>query len=956
MRALSSTVALVGRSPEVAALRGMIDRLAAGAGGACLIEGEPGVGKSRLLAESLEIASSHGLQVFAGAAEELERDRPFGALAQALDLDRAGDDPERAEITRLLSGSSLEHLPLGQLPELRFRVVDAIVTLVERLSAQGPVLLAVEDLHWADPSTLLALNHLVRHAAVNAVGFICTLRQSPASQELNRLAQAVADHGGMTLALEPLANEDVTAIATELLEAEPTADLLGQLAGAGGNPFYLTELLATLRYEDAIEISGGKARVREVKLPPSLRLIILRRLGFLPEDTLEVLRAASILGSTFSVTDLSLVLERSAIDLTAPLRTAVGAGVLGESGHRLQFRHDLVRDAIYFDLPLAVRTGLHLATGRALAASGAPASQVASHLALGASPGDADAVAWMRRAAQQAAPRAPTIAVELLEKALELTEPSDPQHDELLAEYVWGLAWSGRPADAQKLASELLDRPHDPSVGRALRHALGVVLWLEGRIAESQEQFEILLRDEDLPQTDRAIVLARLCLRRLLGGDFAGAEAAAREALVVGERSGYDLAACEALGALCWVTAARGDLHEGIEFGRRAIALAARKEADDTFIAPRLYPQSRVYLSTALVDADLLGEANEQLTEGRRLAEQQGADWALPVFHIGLGLCRYITGEWDDAVAELETAIGLAGEVGTRNGIVFGHSVLAHIALRRDDLAAAERAVVEAEHEIAVSGAAQYRVHWAMRARALLEEARGNAAGALGILNAAWALVTSVGMTIEHRELGPDIVRLALASGDRDRAREVVEAVEEIAPRAAVASARGAALRCRGLLDDDPEALAAAVGEYGSTSRLVDHAVVCEEAGTVFARAGRIGEATGYFDESLAIYERVGAQRDAARSEAALRGFGVRRGKRGKRTSAKAGWDSLTPTEFDVVRLAVQGLTNREIGQRLFVSRRTVETHLSHVFGKLALSTRVQLATEAARAGVGKAD
>jgi ATP/maltotriose-dependent transcriptional regulator MalT len=957
MRVVRQSPLLLGRAGDAATLDALLDEVSDGIGRVALIEGEAGIGKTSLLARVLESAAEREIVAFVAAAEELERDRPFGALAGALGLDRKSTDPERAEIGRLISGEAVPSLPLGQVPELRFRVIDAIISLIDGLSAAAPVLLAIEDLHWADPSTLLALHHVIRRETSHPVAIIGTLRPTPRSAELDRLVEIVSGGAGVHVQLSPLDPGAVAALTEQTVGAPPQQALLASLASAGGNPFYLTELLAALAEEGAISVAGGVARSREVVLPTSLRLIILRRLTFLSEDVLESLRVASVLGSSFTVSDLSVATGKPATELIPPVRHALSAGVLGEAGERLVFRHDLVRDAIYLDLPLAVRAALHLQVGRALAAADAPAAHVASHLALGASPGDADAVAWLRKAAQQAAPRAPTIALDLLEKALGLCLHDDPQRDEILAEYVWAHVWSGRPGDAESLARDLLVRDHDVAIGRALRHALGVVLWLEGKVADSQAQFESLLEDPDLPETDRSIVLARLCLRRLLSGDFRGAEEAALEAQASGERAGYDLAVAEALGALCWVAAARGDLREGIDLGRRAIAVSSRNEkAGGTFIQPRLYPQSRVYLGAALLDADLIDEAEQTLQEGRRLAENQGAHWSLPVFHTGLGFVRYERGNWDDALAEIETSLTLADEVGTRNGTVFAYSLMAHIALYRDDLEAARDAVEAADREIAAVGAAQFRLHWAMRARALLNEATGDVASALAILQGAWQLVTQVGMVMEHRELGLDIVRIACDSGSADTARSVVEALEDLAPRADVASARAAALLCRAYLDGDPDAASAAVAEYRETPRVIDRALATDQGASILLRAGRRDGAVALYEEASATYERIGATRLTSRVDAALRSLGVKRGKKGPRVRSRVGWGSLTQTEIEVVKLAAQGLTNREIGHRLFVSRRTVETHLSHVFGKLGVATRVQLAVEAARAGIGPAD
>ena len=179
-------------------------------------------------------------------------------------------------------------------------------------------------------------------------------------------------------------------------------------------------------------------------LPPTLRLTILRRLSFLPEPTLVALRSAAILGSGFSLTDLATVTGRSAVDLSVVLAEAIRAGVLEDDGARLRFRHELIRDAIYEDLAGSVRRALHREAGQRLAQAGAPSLQVAEHLARGATPGDPEAVAWLARAARQAAPRSPDVAADLLDQAVGLMAPGDLGRDRLLAERASSLMWAGR--------------------------------------------------------------------------------------------------------------------------------------------------------------------------------------------------------------------------------------------------------------------------------------------------------------------------------------------------------------------------------------------------------------------------------------------------------------------------------------------------------------------------------
>jgi DNA-binding CsgD family transcriptional regulator len=234
-------------------------------------------------------------------------------------------------------------------------------------------------------------------------------------------------------------------------------------------------------------------------------------------------------------------------------------------------------------------------------------------------------------------------------------------------------------------------------------------------------------------------------------------------------------------------------------------------------------------------------------------------------------------------------------------------------------------------------------------AQALLLEADGEPAGALETLSDCWDRCARRGFAVEYPVIGPDLVRLALAAGEAGRARDVAAAVTGVASRNQVPWITAAALRCQGLAEDDAGVLEAAVSAYACGPRPLELALTCEDAGAAVARRGNIVRACQLLDQAITIYERLDATRDLARAEATLRQMGIRRSRHVKHRSAQSGWQSLTPSERAVVDLVAEGLSNPQIGQRLYVSRRTVQTHLAHVFAKLHLTSRTQLAAEAIR-------
>jgi predicted ATPase len=206
--------------------------------------------------------------------------------------------------------------------------------------------------------------------------------------ELDRLAASLAGPPGRYLSLGGLGAQAVADLAADAVGSAPGQGLLAGLAGAAGNPLFVTEMLAALVQEGMIETAGGRAEVAQTALPPTLRLTILRRLSFLSDDMLQALRFASILGASFTVTDLSVTMDRPVVELFGVLAEGIAGRVLEDDGDRLRFRHDVIRDAIYEDMPATIRHGLHREAGQRLARTGAPALQVAEHLARGAARGD----------------------------------------------------------------------------------------------------------------------------------------------------------------------------------------------------------------------------------------------------------------------------------------------------------------------------------------------------------------------------------------------------------------------------------------------------------------------------------------------------------------------------------------------------------------------------------------
>jgi len=938
---------LVGREAEIRVLAEALDRVASGLPSIVLIEGEAGIGKSRVLGEALQDARARGMQVVAGRAEELEQARPFGLLTAAFECASPSPDPLRAAIAALLAthgGGDRGPITVTSDPGLQFRAVDAFSDLVETLALAGPLAIGVDDLQWADPSSLLTLGAVGRLGYV-PVALIGCMRPAPRIPELDRLVGALETAGSRHLALGPLRDAAVRDLVAETVAAEPGPGLLEEISGAAGNPLFITELLGAIIQEGAIETAGGRAEVRKRTLPPTLRLTILRRLSFLPDATLQALQTASILGSAFSLTDLATVADRTALGLVAALTEAIRTGVLRDDGAQLRFSHDLIRDAIYQDLPGSMRQALHREAGQRLAHARAPAPQVAEHLARGAAPGDGEAITWLTRAAREAAATSPHAAADLMERAIKLTGPADPSREQLLAEQASSLMWAGRVAEAEQICRDLLGRTRRPAVEGRARICLGLTLLAAGRIRDGLRELERAAGLPLLTDADRAVGLGWASLARMWRRDLDGAAAMAEQARSVAAAAGEHLAISIALGSLSAAAKLRGQLPDALRIIDDAVRLADQSPGRQGHRYPVLADHAFV-----LVECDRLEEARNSLGAGRRISEELGMRWHLPSYQTVSAIERFTAGEWDDAIADVEANIGLGDEPGGSRSLIVARSVLSVICLHRNDLSRAAEAAIAAAAELAETGA-RYRSQWALWAHALTLEADGKIAEALATLSGCWDQCAQLGLALEYRVLGADLVRLALAAGDTGQARDVSASVAELAAASDVPSITGAALRCQGLAEDDAKLLRAAVEAYARAPRPLELALCSEEAAAAFARRGDVDQARPLLEQALDVYERLDAARDLARAEAVLRGMGVRRGRRGPRGRPQFGWPSLTPTEQTIAGLVADGLSNPQIGHRLYISRRTAQTHLAHIFAKLDITSRAQLAAYVTRRG-----
>jgi DNA-binding CsgD family transcriptional regulator len=925
---------LVGRARPLESMRHWVAELADGRGRAVLVEGEAGIGKSALLRAAAQDAESIDCLAIWAACDELNRAFPLLPLLHAL------DSHPRVREHESIGGMLGADCP----PDNRIDVVAAaterLLAVLRELCAAAPVLLVVDDLQWADPATVQVLGRLARTVQQLPLLVVGAIRPVPHRDDLTALRRAMAP--GELMPLHNLTQAEVAEFVERAVGGVPGPRLLRLAEGASGNPLYLTELLdALLRGRDLTFEDGHVEAATGGRTPVSLAAAIADRLDFLSVPARGVLRAAALLGIDFSVAELTAVSGRRINDLVPLLDEAILAGVLRDNGAELAFRHPLIRQALYQGMPAAVRAAWHRDAGHALARNAAPVERVARQLlpALGPdNPADGWVVEWLVEVGQRLVSQAPDAAVPLLRWAVDSIPAGVPPHDLLACRLASALYKTGDSAGAARVASAAL-----PSVTRSdvlldLHLTLAQCRAMDGRSEESLAALEHILDSPGIEPRHRArlLVLSARTHRSLGKVDAAGriAEAALAEATATGDRwaTGW------ALGVLALINGMRGDPALALPFFERALAEA---EADPGLADLRL--MLHLNQATAFGDLDQYDQAIEAAGRARRVAEDAGNMVRLAQAQSVLGELLFDVGRWDDALLTIDAEAG-----GSKDPTVecTDHGVAATILLHRGDAASVHH-LVEVDRYAARIG--DRTIGAVALARSLEREQADRPAEALAALLA--GLSETAEETEETADLLADAVRLAAAVGEDGTAKRVAGRAEALARGSVVPHRLAVAAHCRGLLDRDPVRLLEAAGHYQAAGRPLPRAQALEAAGLALAERDDTAAARTRFTEAFAVYTELGAGWDLARTQATFRGYGIRRGPHARHRRSQRGWDSLTPTEAKVVELVARGMSNPEIAARLFLSRRTVQTHVSHILTKLDLNSRIDIAREASRRG-----
>src|SRR5256714_2480495 len=482
-----------GPHAELALIRAELERLSDGAEAVVVVEGAAGMGKSRLLEEVAAIARSLGIRVGSSAADPSETVVELATLLAAL-FD--GTEP-------LLDPGTLSTLHAQ--PEQRFWMLRDLQQLLERAALESPLLIAVDDAHWADAGTVAAIRTLPTRLMGLPIAWVIALRPPREATPLVFALEQLKQVGARTITLGPLDDDAVVQLATDLLAAQPDQSILKQLAEADGSPFLVVATLLGLQEADRIRVVDGRAELIDGGLPRRVHQKMRERLGRLSDEASDAVTVAASLGRTFTFDELARTLGRPVSDLLAPVGELLEANLLVERDEKLAFWHDITREAVRTSVPITARRALDRQAAGVLLEAGALPGEVAVQLAASAQPGDEVAIDTLLEAAEALLTTEPGTAAEFGQRALEIAPAHHPQRGEIVGTTAIALHITGHGEEAIAFADRAL-RETLPAIQEA-----EVRLSIAGMFAISPEirigAGRLALNLPDLPETLRALHL-----------------------------------------------------------------------------------------------------------------------------------------------------------------------------------------------------------------------------------------------------------------------------------------------------------------------------------------------------------------------------------------------------------------------------------------------------------------
>jgi DNA-binding CsgD family transcriptional regulator len=909
-----------------------------GRGRLVLVEAPAGLGKTSLLRAALEAAAAAGFTCLRARATELERDFAYGCVRQLLEPVVAS--LSEAEREPLFEGAAVLAKPLftptggaQSMPSGNgsFAMLHGLYWLVNNLSDEGPVAMLVDDLQWSDTESLRFLNYLAPRLDGLPLAVLAAMRSG--EKDKPDLARLAAGPEATVLRPEPLSTEATATLCEQKLGAGVAPEFSGACREVtGGNPFYLEALLREAGEQGFSAGSEEAGRVRDLGPAAVARAVVLRLSGR-PQAATALVHAVAVLGDGASLSEAAELAGLAKDEAVVAADLLVALAIL-RPAEGLEFAHPIIREAVRADIGPRERASAHTRAAGILAAGGASDERVAAQIAAAEPAGDAERVELLRRVAADALRRgAPAAAFAWLERAL-----AEPPPAELRGAVRFELGSSALRAgrheavDHLSEAIELIDDPvlHARAV-KQLAHALtqsGSADQAVGAIESAIEALEprdrerALLLEAELAfhahhasLESRAPVVRRLERHGDLAGDTPGEQLVL--ASLACERARHTDSAGQALEHL-----------EG--------ALAGWRAAGEL----QLSMSGLLWdLTIGLLAADALDDAAAILGKALVDTRAQGSIPELAYATCWRGWVSLRRGDVGAAETDARTALELL-TAHRLLGIRFALGLLIQALIEADEQTAAERALRESGlgDEIPPSRASNYL----LEARGLLRLAQGRADEALDDLLEFGRRDERWGSANPLASRWRSSASLALAlMGDGDRAVQMAAEDLERARRWGTARGIGVALRAGALVEGGPSSIErlreAADVLAGSPARL-EQARALIELGAARRRANQRVDARPPLQEGVELAERCSARALAKRARTELRAAGGR-----SSDPESTGLQQLTASERRVAELAAEGHSNPQIAQALFVTRKTVETHLGHVYRKLDVAGRTGL-------------
>ncbi|HWL34215.1 MAG TPA: AAA family ATPase [Gaiellaceae bacterium] len=913
------SAAIVGREDELAELAQFLSR--DDWPRTLLLEGQPGAGKTTLWEHAVDAARER-FHVLAARPLETEAKLAHSGIGDLLDgVHGAFDELPSPQAHALRAALLLEAPDSGGVDQRG--VALGFLGVLRALAAERPVLVAVDDLQWLDGASSRVVLSAVRRLAEEHVALLLALRES------ERAGLGFAPERALPafsrLAIEGLSLEDLHRLVQDRLGVVLSRPALRTVhATAAGNPLFALELARTL--------PEGQTAGAPVQVPDSLHELVVARVTAVPAEAKAALLAAAALADP----TLALIGAATGGDGAAALGPAVDAELVTVGNGRVRFTHPLLAAAAYANAGPAERRDVHAA----LAAHVRPEER-ARHLALAADGPNAEVAAALDEAAGLASARgAPDEAAELLERARLLTPPDSTA--DALRRAVDAAGHHFEAGDARRaralLDDAVVELPAGAERARALI-ALARVRSYDDDIRAAVELLEAAVEEgikEPLVQGRAHEILSGIFFR--LRERLAEAVTHAKAALEIAERHDDAGVAAAALGSLVLAEAALGS-------GNAPSTLAAAEAVGSAGRGTRAMGGAEFQVAVVRMWWEQLDEAKTSFERMLAVAEEMGDESSVPYIHVLLAQTECLRGRFGEAAAHADEGVLRAEQVGQETLVAYALALRALAEAHRGDEEAARSAATRAL-SLAGSTSGRPAEHFATAALGLLELSLGRNVETVGVLTPLVAFARRE----ELREPGvsrfvPDLVEALVACERLDQAEDHLAWFEANAAQLERASGQAAAARCRGFLAAGRGDLAGAVAALEHALQLHDGSPIpFDRARTLLAlgvarrRVNDRREARTTLEEARTVFGSLGAVVWERRAAAELARIGGR----------APGSGELTPVERRVVELVAAGSTNREVAAALFLSTRTVEGHLSRVYGKLGVHSRVELARKLA--------